>query len=359
MNKRNEYGKRAPVEERCLDHVRRALGGLAVTYEPAAPEGRVPYDGVLEVRTQPPTRLRTLVRPRKLDRALIQHLLALTAVARKKAAAPAAILCRYVPEDAARLLREEGIAFADTLGNLHLQAPGVRLWEVGNRPPREREGEPRRLTDPAALRLINAYINEPGTLGQPYRKTAQDYGIGLATITAVKGALLREGFMNRTGRREWKLARIPELVERFVQGYAAKLRPRLFIGRFRAREKNLDDALAALARIAQDRGIDWAVTGEYAAKEMTRYLRPGHLTVFTDDRWEQAHDQAGLAKDREGPVTLLRIFPGAKGKPGNKWPMANRLMVYAELIHEADGRTIETGRMLLEKYLKDLERVHG
>jgi hypothetical protein len=39
--------------------------------------------------------------------------------------------------------------------------------------------------------------------------------------------------------------------------------------------------------------------------------------------------------------------------------MANRLLVYAELIHEADGRTIETGRMVLERYLKDLERVHG
>lgn len=341
-----------PVITACLQTLRKLLG---VDVEADAEGNLELYDLKVEIDVEPPLRIPALVRHGNVDKILLQHVLTLAELHRKKFEPPAILLCRYIPREAAHYLREKGVAFADTVGNAFLQLPNMRVWEVGNRPAVEHRPA-LRFMEPAGLRLLHYWLNDPGKLNEPYRTIAEECGVGLATIAAVFRDLQQAGHLRQVAQNKYKFEQAAKLLEIFVQGYAGKLRPNLYLGRFRPMEKNLERVLPQLETDFRRQKCAWAVTGDFAARIMTKYLTPGTLTIMVEAVNGQRPEMTHVMPDQHGPLTLLQLFPGAKDDVvmTQPWPTAKPLLVYAELLAEGDPRATETAGMIYERFIKGM-----
>jgi hypothetical protein len=229
--------------------------------------------------------------------------------------------------------------------------------------------------EPAGLKVLHYLLDKPNVLNGPYRDIAAACGVGLATVAAVITHLRRAGYIQTIGRGIDKLLHADELVEIFVQCYAGKLRPELFVGRFRAMEQDLGRFLDEAKKRLDEAGAGrWGVTGGFAAREMTKYYRADALELMLAPMHDRALREAGAVPDRHGPITVLRFFPGAVAGTEKRqtvnlavlhhpWPLATPLLVYAELIAGAQGqddpRMRETAGMIYEQDLKQLVARHG
>ena len=65
---------------------------------------------------------------------------------------------------------------------------------------------------------------------RPYRDLAGENGVALGTVGWVKRDLLEQGYLEPTAKDRVRLIRRKELFDRWVQGYASRLRPKCFTG---------------------------------------------------------------------------------------------------------------------------------
>ena len=128
------------------------------------------------------------------------------------------LLTEYVNPEEARRLKEGGIAFADTCGNVHVWGEALYVWVTGNRPKTRRMRTPG-LTRPAAARVLFVLLQEPGRAREPYRELAALANVAPDTVHRVFNDLQKKGFLRTWGTRERELVRVPELVELWTLGY--------------------------------------------------------------------------------------------------------------------------------------------
>ncbi len=90
--------------------------------------------------------------------------------------------------------------------------------------------------------------------------------------------------------------------------------------------------------------------GEIAAAKITQYLKPETATIYVKPPAGRVQAEFRLRKDPNGNIELLKAFwpPRIKLTHG---PNAPFIVVYADLLAIGDDRTIETARMLYEKYI--------
>jgi hypothetical protein len=128
----------------------------------------------------------------------------------------------------ANLLREAGVAFADTAGNAYLEFGGNILYVTGNAP----EQKPRhekvvRAFQATGLRVVFALLCAPELVARPTRELAATLGVANGTVGRVIDDLAHLGFVTTAGKRERRLHNLKELLERVVMMYPAQLRPTL------------------------------------------------------------------------------------------------------------------------------------
>jgi len=152
------------------------------------------------------------------------------------------------------------------------------------------------------------------------------------------------------GKKGFKLTRKEELLERWVTEYPEKLRPKLLLGHFTGvqdwwQQKTLNPAKA-----------QWG--GEIAAANLTQYLKPQIITIYTDPDPRQLNEflaENRLRKDTEGEVEILKRFwgPLEEGKLGDT---VHPVLVYADLLTTGNQRNIETAKIIYEQYIVRLIR---
>lgn len=145
--------------------------------------------------------------------------------------------------------------------------------------------------------------------------------------------LKENGFLIEDGKT-CKLINKKELFQKWVTGYAQKLRPKLLLGRFRAPDKWWD-------RWQLNRGV-WG--GEVAAAKLTQYLQPEFATLYTTT--DDVHEiviKHRLKKDAEGNMELLQQF---RKRPEPFPGMAHPVVVCADLLAIGNQRDLETAQVL-------------
>lgn len=262
---------------------------------------------------------------------------------------PLLLIAKYVNPKMAEELRQGGMEFIDAAGNAFINQPPIYIFIKGNKPPETiMPTPPKRAFRPAGLRVIYAFLCNPGMENKPYREIADATGVALGTIGWFMRELKETGFLVDMGMRGNKLTQKEALLQRWVTAYPEQLRPKLLLGRYKGeydwwRQKRLDPFKA-----------QWG--GEIAAARLTQYLQPQIITIYTTAR--QLNDlliENRLKKDPNGDVEVLERFwtPGEQEKHED---VVHPILVYADLLATGNERNIETARMIYEQHIVRLIR---
>ncbi len=253
------------------------------------------------------------------------------------------LIADYITPQMADELRYREINFIDAAGNAFLAAPPLFIWVKGQREP-ERHTLPKvgRVFQAGGLQVIFTLLCNPEWANLPYREIAEMAGVAHGTVGLIMAELPKMGFLaGKKGNRQ--LQDVERLVQQWVEGYIRTLKPKLLLGRFAPTRKDW----VATEAVKPDKVL---LGGEWAAAELTGYLKPQTATVYLHENVKEFIIDNRLKKDPNGPVECLKRFWDFK-YPWNHPGFAPPLMIYADLLAIGDNRTIETGRVLYDRFI--------
>jgi len=259
------------------------------------------------------------------------------------------IVTRHVAPALAAQIRELGLAFIDTAGNAFVDEPGLLIYLVGNPPKDKHPGEGvKRLYRPAGLRLLFALLCNPGLERRTYREIAAAANTALGTVAWTVRDLMMMGFMVDMRDKGRHLINKETIIEQWVVAYPQQLKPKQFLGTYKA--DRID-----WWRDADLAPFDAQWGGEPAAAKLTQYLKPELLTIYAGERTQELILRNKLRKNPRGDVEIVRRF-WTFGPQDNRRETVHPLLVYADLIATANDRNIETARMIYDRELAELIR---
>ncbi|MBA1446809.1 MAG: type IV toxin-antitoxin system AbiEi family antitoxin [Chromatiales bacterium] len=178
------------------------------------------------------------------------------------------------------------------------------VYVTGNRPQERgfmptRDGA-KRAFEPKGLMVLFAFLCHPELVKVPYREIAARAGVAVGTVGWVLNGLKAAVFVHDKGAKKGRrLVHYRKLLERWVEAYPEKLKPKQLVGEFTA-----DDPYWWKAIDIRVYNAYWG--GEIAAAKYTDYLNPKVATVYLP---EQARTR--LLRD----VRLRKATTGWAGEP--------------------------------------------
>jgi hypothetical protein len=333
----------------CVEGLRRHVGKPIETVQPT--NGG---DALLRIQTDPPlTLLVQLSRHRHPTGEQIRND-ALRARERlgKSKNQQVILLAPWIPDQWGDFLREQGVAYADSLGNAWIatQSPALLVHVRGNKPERRIGANTGRLIEPSGLKILQLLLSAPESLKLTSRTFATLAGVSPASASIVLRYLAGVGAIQYRRTAPRRPAHLGETyLDIFIHGYALKLRPQLLIGRFRHRTSDPEVILRSIRQKLGPTRARWALTGGVAAGLMTRHLKTDQLALFVDEAGEKIVRREPILSDpREGNLTLFRHYAPSVSAPSpvDNYPTATPLLVYAELLHDGRPRELETAALL-------------
>ena len=256
---------------------------------------------------------------------------------------PLLLITKYVNKQMAEQLRQDGIEFIDTAGNAFINQPPIYIFVKGNKPPEDVKKAPlKRVFKPAGLKMIYAFLCNPGLENKTYREIAAVTDVALGTVGWIMKELKELGFLLDMGKRGQRLTQKENLLQRWVTAYPEQLRPKQIIGRYRGEygwweQKKLDPLKA-----------QWG--GEVAAERLTHYLKPEIITIYTTtQQLNQLLIENKLRKDPTGDVEILERF-WKIAEMGQYEDLVHPILIYADLLATGNQRNIETAKMIYEQH---------
>ncbi len=196
-------------------------------------------------------------------------------VLKDRAKYPYVLTTNYVSPQAAVRLKENGIQFVDTAGNVFINQPPLFIFVRGNKPKqKEIITQTAHVFKGVGLKIIYLLLCRPEFAARPYRELADLAGVALGTVNGTMTELIQKGFILDIGKKGRRLLERKALFERWTAAYPDNLKPKLLLGHFRGNDEWWKDAELKPA-MAQ-----WG--GEVAAAKLTGYLKPGTVTLYTD-----------------------------------------------------------------------------
>ena len=208
------------------------------------------------------------------------------------------LVTKYVPGQQADRLKKNNIQFIDMAGNVFINQLPLYIFVKGNRLPEGLKPVPvKRAFKPTGLKLIFAFLCNPGLENRPYREIAKKANVALGTVGWVMRDLKELEYLINRVKKGKQLIGKEDLLKRWIIDYAEQLKPKLLLGRFRGTPdwwKNITlDADKA----------QWG--GEVAAAKLNQYP-VGQSSV------------AGASRSSLG--SLPRRSSHRRGSSGARWP---------------------------------------
>lgn len=272
---------------------------------------------------------------------------------------PGLLVADYINPNMADKLRQQGVQFIDTAGNAFINQPPVYVYVTGRRAeaqhlPHGREGM-NRAFEPKGLQVVYAFLRNPALVTAPYRDIAARADVAVGTVGWVINGLKAANFIrDKGGRRGRRLAHYRKLLDRWVEAWPEKLRPKHFMG-----EYVTDTADWWKTVDIQLYGGCWG--GEIAAAQYTAYLTPQEAMVYLPEpeRPRLLRDAClRKATQRRGEAaTTVRLYrpfwPEQPDKADTELPpgLAHPILVYADLVATGDPRNLEAAGRLFDQYI--------
>jgi hypothetical protein len=270
------------------------------------------------------------------------------------------LIADYVNPKMAEKLRHENVQFIDTVGNAYINVPPVYVYVKGNR--KEIPNKfmltntgAKRAFEPTGLKVIFTFLCQPDLVNAAYREIAEKAGVAVGTVGWVINGLKAANFIRDKGKKqERRIVNYQKLLDRWVEAYPEKLRPKQLIGKFIADApywwKDIDI-----------RKYDAYWGGEIAAVKYTDYLKPQVATVYLHDiALTQFLVDARLRKatdwndENVSTVIIYRTFWTeniTEPYMDVQKELVHPILVYADLVATGDTRNIETARRIYDEYI--------
>jgi len=259
------------------------------------------------------------------------------------------IITRYVTTQLADRLKKENIQFIDTAGNAYINQPPLYIFVKGNRLPEAFRAAPmKRAFKPTGLRIIFAFLCNPGLENKPYREIAAIANVALGTVGWIMRDLKEMGYLLDMGKRGKKLVEKEKFFALWVTAYPEQLRPKLILGRFNGTPYWWENKILDVDK------AQWG--GEVAAAKLTQYLKPQDAVLYIEPaHLTQTIIDNRLRKDPAGNTEILERF----WKPTKEQlheDTVHPLLIYADLLATGNQRNIETAKMIYEQHIIRLIR---
>ncbi|MGC9354858.1 MAG: type IV toxin-antitoxin system AbiEi family antitoxin, partial [Mariniphaga sp.] len=236
------------------------------------------------------------------------------------------------------------IAYLEKNGNIFINYENWFILIDANKPVDLAKETGNRAFTKTGLKVVYLYLTEENWLNKPQREIAKKTDTGLGNISNINHGLQKEKFLLKVNRTQKQLNNKKELLEKWMKVYAVTLQPELKTGQFRfADEKNF----VHYRKTQLDVNTWWG--GEPAGDILTDYLRPGELTLYTNNTRTELMKKLKLIPDPNGNVRIFKAFWNTKNQPRQN--TVHPLLVYVDLMNTGDNRCYETARMIWDKYL--------
>ncbi len=258
------------------------------------------------------------------------------------------LVADYVNPNMAERLKKEDVQFIDTAGNAYIKALPLYIFVKGNRQPHieiQKKDEKTRAFAQTGLKVIFAFLCDPELINAPYRQIADIVDVALGTVGWVVYDLKAAGFIiDRGGKRGRRLTQYQKLLNRWVETYPEKLRPKQFVGEYKT-----DNPWWWENFNIEKHNAYWG--GEIAGAKYTNYLKPEVATVYLpEEAGNKFMAEARLYK-AEYKGARVKIYRPFWQKPENYNGLVHPVLAYADLVATGDARNLETARMIHEQYI--------
>jgi hypothetical protein len=263
------------------------------------------------------------------------------------------LVADYVNPMMAERLREMDIPYIDTVGNVFINEKPLyilvkttrgqanELHNVQGILKTKAQGQ---AFNPTGVKVVYQFLTNEKMINAPYREIASNAEVALGTIGWVIKDLKQGGFLLDLGPRKRRLARKRKLLDKWVDAYLEKLRPKLFVGTFRAENpqwwKKAENKITTY-------GAKWG--GEVAAYAMTGYLTPQEATIYLETgNGATLFNEHRFRKDPLGDIHVYRAFwKKEEAIDELETNFVNPLIAYADLVGTGDVRNLEAAEELL------------
>jgi hypothetical protein len=233
--------------------------------------------------------------------------------------------------------------------------PGLFVFVVGRKPVSpmvstvDMKG---RMFQKTGLIFLFELMTRDFSLGnKTYRQLRDETGVSLGSIGWILSSLRENGFMLEK-RGERRITDTKRLLEEWCTAYRQRLRPTCQAGIYRGKPHK------RVQNMEIPGGARWG--GETGAEMLDAGLTAGFHTLYVDAAGrKRCIARGGLREDPEGNIEMLTPF-WQTGKEEN-WPQktVHPLLIYADLITSGNSRSIEVGKKIYDRYLRDLFAVEG
>lgn len=257
---------------------------------------------------------------------------------------PLIVIAHYLRPKVKEQLRQKNIAYLERNGNIFFREANKLVLIDGNKPVNLTNETGNRAFTDTGLRVIFQFLINNDLINQPYREIAKQVDTALGNVNNILAGLEKETFLMRMNA-DLKYLKKKELFNKWMDNYKVTLQPKLKIGRFRFANEN---------NFTQWRNIElqegktfWG--GEPAGDLFTDYLRPGELTIYTDENRIEVMKNYRLIPDPDGDVIVYKKF---WNQPNTEHPNAvPPILAYADLMNTGDNRCQNVAQMIWDKYL--------
>lgn len=246
-------------------------------------------------------------------------------------------------------MRAEGIAYLESVGNIFLKQQGIYVWIENEKAPSIRTDRGNKAFTKSGLKVVYQFLTNPKMVNEPYRAIADTAGVALGNIPGILTNLKDAGFLIKKDERAFLISRKKELLHKWVDAYAMRLKPSLKVGEFGL--KNGKD-WQSINLDAEDSLWGAEPAGEY----LTQYLRSGQATIYSRLSKTQMIQKYGLIPQKNGGIEVFEIFwkdspdqgSPLKGKP----PYVTPILTYADLVQIGDKRCLDTAQKIYDEYIQ-------
>jgi len=259
------------------------------------------------------------------------------------------IIAKHLYPAVKNKLRELGVAYLDTAGNVFIKHEKLFVLIQGNN---NKDKENKTITTNRAftktgLKTVFYLLINPNAIAYTYRALAVATNVALGNVKYIIDGLKYAGYILNKDDKTLMLINKRELLERWIDGYKETLKPSLEIGKYKHNEQIEKD-------IEYNFNNDQIVIGgEYAAELVTEYLKAVQFTLYTDMPKLDTMRALKLIPDNNGSLVIYKKFWKNDFFNIKNLHLAPLLLIYADLIITNDPRCKETAIKIYDKYLKN------
>jgi hypothetical protein len=254
----------------------------------------------------------------------------------------------YISPRAAEICMKDGVGYIDFAGNSYLAFGQVYIEQTGRPNPFKTKRDLTSLYSPKAARVLRVLMNNPGRRWKT-QDLANEAGVSLGQIANVKRLLLDREWIAQQGG--FSLTEPWKLLEEWSSAYTfRKNEVRNFYSL-----KSIPEIEADLARICNEKGIEYAMTGFSGAARFAPAVRYSRVMAYVSTMPENMVSLLDL-KEVESGANIMLLGPYDEGvfydtRVIDDIRIVSPVQIYLDL-KSYKGRGEEAAEALLREVIK-------